>query len=676
MSKYTLSPLGLINTSGFAYNKVSGGYESIFSSYDNREKGGTGKKQIIKNSGTGKSPVLGDSPHQDQIYDISTSNIIQQLSEIEHLKLDFADFAYLKDFGVYPNNRLVVCRRFAQPVRDDIYSEIDIPKPISTVLGYVRDDNFPMKITVSEKWADSDASFTTVLNELGEDFGMKGQFQLGNLLEGGMNVVPLPGFSLIIQRKLMAAVGIINDGTQFGTLESEAAKIPQGDPNLIKESQKRTLIKEESSGSGLTGKFTITLKTTYEQKFINGVDPSIVFMDVINNALSMGTSPEVFYLGRKVDAGSTADKWFKDFQKDPTQKIKVFLNSLITVIEDAVKFVKKEVDNLNISADSLTTTEGIVGAATTVLKKGLEVMGEFIAAKYKYQFLGIITALTGAASTPWHITIGNPLRPIFCSGDMLCTGVTIDFGPQLSFNDLPTYISVEVALTSARNLGMNEIFAKFNSGGLRVLKGVYQGQYTGGSPVHFFNEDESTPNQSLVTKPTPPPPTQESQSTDQSQTTNTPEVETRTQVSENGNTSDNSQINPDPNAESTVVDKGDNSEVDDIKDQTQQETTGNSEGQSEQIVSNDDVPNEGLEAQAPQEEKAEVKANLTYRSYFIGESMIVVDIYNNGKLIKNKKYSVPTFNSTSAIESAKDLGDAFGILGEDGKIYKTGEIPK
>ena len=652
MSKYTLSPLGLINTSGFAYNKVSGGYESIFSSYDNREKGGTGKKQIIKNSGTGKSPVLGDSPHQDQIYDISTSNIIQQLSEIDHLKLDFADFAYLKDFGVYPNNRLIVCRRFAQPVRDDIYSEnIGIKKPISTVLGYVRDENFPMKITVSEKWTESDASFTTVLNELGEDFGMRGQFQLGNLLEGGMNVVPLPGFSLILQRKLMAAVGIINDGTQFGTLESEAAKIPQGDPNLIKESKRRTLIKEDSEGSGLTGKFTITLKTTYEQKFINGVDPSIVFMDVINNALSMGTSPEVFYLGRKVDAGSTADKWFKEFSEKPTEKIKAFLESLIDVIKGSLDFVKKEVANLN--ADDLTTPNGIVSAATTVLKKGLSVMSEFIASKYKYQFLGIITALTGAASTPWHITIGNPLRPIFCSGDMLCTGVTIDFGPQLSFNDLPTYISVEVTLTSARNLGMNEIFAKFNSGGLRVLKGVYQGQYTSGSPVHFFNEDESTPNESLLTKSTPPDTSQESQSTDQTQTTNTPEVETRTQVSENGNTSDNSQINPDPNATSTVVDNGDNSEVDALKDQTQQETSGNSEGQPEQTVSNDNVPNEGLNSQTPQGNTIERrKPKYTYEIKTVGPKKFVEARDESGLIV----YTGPqSFTSTESVllEEAK-----------------------
>ena len=31
---------------------------------------------------------------------------------------------------------------------------------------------------------------------------MKGQFQLGSILEGAVNVIPLPGASLLLQRKI------------------------------------------------------------------------------------------------------------------------------------------------------------------------------------------------------------------------------------------------------------------------------------------------------------------------------------------------------------------------------------------------------------------------------------------------------------------------------------------
>ena len=89
--------------------------------------------------------------------------------------------------------------------------------------------------------------------------------------------------------------------------------------------------------------------------------------------------------------------------------------------------------------------------------------------------MGIFAALSGAPSTPWHVTIGNPLRPTFCSGDMLCTKVDIKQGPQLSFNDLPTYITAKIELKSARDQGMQELFTKFNSGGMRTVSKTSDG---------------------------------------------------------------------------------------------------------------------------------------------------------------------------------------------------------
>ena len=41
--------------------------------------------------------------------------------------------------------------------------------------------------------------------------------------------------------------------------------------------------------------------------------------------------------------------------------------------------------------------------------------------KYRVEVMGIVNALTGNPSTPWHITIGNPMRPVFCSGSCEAT---------------------------------------------------------------------------------------------------------------------------------------------------------------------------------------------------------------------------------------------------------------
>jgi hypothetical protein len=89
--------------------------------------------------------------------------------------------------------------------------------------------------------------------------------------------------------------------------------------------------------------------------------------------------------------------------------------------------------------------------------------------KYRVEVMGIVNALTGNPSTPWHLTVGNPLRPVFCSGDMYTTDVTIKLGPILAFNDLPSTITCEFTLQNARSLGLQELLAKFNSGYLRTV---------------------------------------------------------------------------------------------------------------------------------------------------------------------------------------------------------------
>jgi len=250
MSKYTSSPLGIIdNVNGFEYGQND--KESIFTSY----KDGT-KKQILykvssttNSNTTAKSPILGQSPHSNEIYDVSTTNIIEKLESIPLAKLNYSDFAYLKDLGVYPNNRLIIARRFQNPVVDDIYSLDSKFSPISTVIGWVPEGSNFITLSFQEQWTQADVSFKTLLNELGNDFGMSGQFQIGDILEEGFKSIPMPGATLLLQRRVMKALGVIDD--------VDAAVIPQGDPNLIKQARVRRLIGENEKGTGLTGNITI-----------------------------------------------------------------------------------------------------------------------------------------------------------------------------------------------------------------------------------------------------------------------------------------------------------------------------------------------------------------------------------------------------------------------------------
>jgi hypothetical protein len=66
--------------------------------------------------------------------------------------------------------------------------------------------------------------------------------------------------------------------------------LPLGNPNLVREAQRRDTLSKNTAGSGLKASFTVKMEIEYEQKFINGVDPTLVYLDIIQNALTFGTS--------------------------------------------------------------------------------------------------------------------------------------------------------------------------------------------------------------------------------------------------------------------------------------------------------------------------------------------------------------------------------------------------
>jgi hypothetical protein len=240
-----------------------------------------------------------------------------------------------------------------------------------------------------------------------------------------------------------------------------------------------------------------------------------------------------------------------------------------------------------------------------------EYVRDFIKAKYKIRFYAIINALAGGPSTPWHVTIGNPLRPIFCSGDMECTGVDIKLGTQLSFNDLPTYIEATISLASARNLGLQEIFAKLNTGGIRVVgkSTTEDNDYIASTSDDFWNGEYKlggTPSNTQTN------PSGEDSTTEDTNTQNTASESPVTKVSEFPNqlpevtigvTSipTNTQVSSDPLSETPIVESGQNFDSETLRTNETQEMTGSTEGSSDQIVQPTNESNSGAESTVPNE---------------------------------------------------------------------------
>lgn len=490
----------------------------------------------IKTAGTDMDPTGSTSSyngftrsdlHNDDVYDTSLLNIIEKLSFSKMAALRPQDFAYLKNIGVYPNNRLMIARRFLSPVKDNIMSKGGTP-PKSILISWKPEGENFLEMDFGEEWTEAEADFTNILNKLGGDFGLD---EMGTGGGKGLNVLPLPGFTEGLQRNVLEYMGILDSG-QGG------AALPSGNPNIIKVAKRRKTIGYGEAGSGLKCTVSIKMEVEYEQKFISGIDPTVAWMDILNNVLIFGTSNSSNY-GLSTKFRSNLDKWTSDpaslitdlvaALKSALEKMIGEIENLVTQAKDALKTGDTESDDPD---KKRKAEESALDAAGKALKEAAtKVLGSITKAiqKYKVELMGVANALSGAPSTPWHITIGNPLRPVFCSGDMYTQDIKLTLGPTLAFNDLPSNIKAEFTLTNARPWGLQEILAKFNTGHLRTVNvqrdylelenqspgGIYSDKIPGvttggtGSTTTGGTGQSSTSQGSTNTTVTKPPQTKE-----------------------------------------------------------------------------------------------------------------------------------------------------------------------
>jgi hypothetical protein len=395
------------------------------------------------------------------VYNTTIPNIVDKLKDTK-AALKLADFAYLKDVGVFPNNRLMIARRFATPQLDNImYNKGSERGSLVTLISWKPQGEDFFSISFGEKWEEAEATFKSILSAVGKDFKLPGD--LGETLSGGSNIIPLPGSTELFQRNFFQKIGLLDP--------SQVDQIPEGNPNLIKEAKQRKLVQAGSPGSGLNCKVDIKMKCVWEQKYIQGVDPTLAWMDIVSMVGRFGTS-----ISQNYGLSGNVVKKVSEYLENPSQLITDTINGIKKAIDDIIKKVKDAINNIKNQPKEVPDKKTITENTTGLLNQFGDLLGGLvndiigtITKKYRERILGVLNSLSGMPSTPWHVTLGNPLRPVFCSGDMLIGDVNLTFGPNLSFNDLPTTITADFTLTNARPWGLQEILAKFNTGYIRVL---------------------------------------------------------------------------------------------------------------------------------------------------------------------------------------------------------------
>jgi len=161
-----------VGKNGGMYSLFTGG--TLIKAWANQSKKGTANKEKeeigLEDDYTGTSRA---TLHNNDVYDTSVLNIVEKTSGTR-ARLRPSDFAYLKNLGVYPNNRLIIARRFSGPVGDNIFTNGG--GPISTLISWRKPEEDFLDITFGEEWTDADADFTEILNNIGKDL-----LNMGNL---------------------------------------------------------------------------------------------------------------------------------------------------------------------------------------------------------------------------------------------------------------------------------------------------------------------------------------------------------------------------------------------------------------------------------------------------------------------------------------------------------------
>lgn len=347
------------------------------------------------------------------------------------------DFLYLKEYGQVKLNRLITLRRFAHPCYDDIFTNIEDATPdIARVLGFMTSEKNKLSdfasMSYNLKWKQ--------LNSESEKAEMQGAS------DGDQSGIS--GIAGKVMRFVDPKYG--NEAMRGSNIDVD----PQQDSNRVYgpvDSIASTHIRDV----GVEFEQSMTLTFEFEMKSHSGINGKSAFMDLLSNLILMGTNDAKFWGGARYWVGARPSKYmsilkkydatnWQDWTKKASEGLKTTFGNL-SQPNNAKEMLKNIANNaMNMALGKLLNKLG---------RTGVPVMNSL---------------LSGNPVGLWHLTVGNPMNPIFVCGDLILEKATINFGDELGFDDFPTKIEFVVNLKHAKPKGRAEIENMFNCGKGRI----------------------------------------------------------------------------------------------------------------------------------------------------------------------------------------------------------------
>ena len=267
--------------------------------------------------------------------------------------------------------------------------------------------------------------------------------------------------------------------------------------NVIKNSLKR----DPGLTGGVMGDSGITLKFDYSLKAIGHINAKAAMLDIMSNILatthyrgSFWGGEARFYLNKGIfplfDEGQMLSLvkyiWRGDFNGAAEVFRKILDESFGDNIQKGIEalFALRDANTTTPSSQEGSQPGAFAAGGTATTATNSQAMNLMIGDKVKdLAALDLLSGLfnltngrsnpsipefqalkTGAPVGEWHLTVGNPFKPIAVIGNLVCTGVDITFNDEMGPDDFPTEMTATVTLKPAMSRANQDIESVFNDG--------------------------------------------------------------------------------------------------------------------------------------------------------------------------------------------------------------------
>ena len=386
------------------------------------------------------------------------------------LLYDYSDFMYCKYLGRVPNNYLITLRRFPIPVLDTMKASgygkqrkkgglgrMDGTGAIGMMVTWLGVSGNEMKniLKYSYKMAfeEKKAGWEEVQTEGGDSGVLNGLEAMMNKntaaqFKAGYNIPAMNFFT-----------GMLGNGGSNGPYSPK----PHIDKNKVYGPIDRVKKIYMRSEEGLDWDQNITLVFEYEMRAYYGVNPKQAFLDLISHILSVTYTTGGFWGGGYRGSGTSQSSTWRNlniFKCNGT-----FTDYVNAFTKDLSSGFEKVKTQFNIT-DPASLGKALLNILNNV---GGLLMGAMINKLGRPAKMRANSLLSDTPVGLWHVTIGNPHRPIMTMGNMILKNTTIEHSGPLGIDDFPTHLKVTCELTRGRPRDQVMTEQLYNNGNDRIF---------------------------------------------------------------------------------------------------------------------------------------------------------------------------------------------------------------